>query len=106
MKIVKISLSIIAILLGGYLCLTGVASTLNDEPARMAIVTGMYWICWAILLWVTSTTGMNIVIGVGCTVIILQYVILGIEVGFSELLLLQIVLLTALVIIKHRSNEL
>lgn len=102
MKIVKISLSIIAILLGGYLCLTGVASTLNDEPARMAIVTGMYWICWAILLWVTSTTGMNIVIGVGCTVIILQYVILGIEV----LLLLQIVLLTALVIIKHRSNEL
>ncbi|MBU7555877.1 hypothetical protein NVV76_10620 [Pediococcus ethanolidurans] len=102
MKIVKISLSIIAILLGGYLCLTGVASTLNDEPARMAIVTGMYWICWAILLWVTSTTGMNIVIGVGCTVIILQYVILGIEV----LLLLQIVLLTVLVIIKHRSNEL
>ncbi|GAB5052082.1 hypothetical protein [Pediococcus ethanolidurans] len=102
MKIVKISLSIMAILLGGYLCLTGVASTLNDEPARMAIVTGMYWICWAILLWVTSTTGMNIVIGVGCTVIILQYVILGIEV----LLLLQIVLLTVLVIIKHRSNEL
>ncbi|MCV3315894.1 hypothetical protein NVV78_08065 [Pediococcus ethanolidurans] len=102
MKIVKISLSIIAILLGGYLCLTGVASTFNDEPARMAIVTGMYWICWAILLWVTSTTGMNIVIGVGCTVIILQYVILGIEV----LLLLQIVLLTVLVIIKHRSNEL
>lgn len=49
---------------------------------------------------------MNIVIEVGCTVIILQYVILGIEVGFSELLLLQIVLLTALVIIKHRSNEL
>ncbi|MDV7718603.1 hypothetical protein GA840_01750 [Pediococcus ethanolidurans] len=102
MKIVKISLSIIAILLGGYLCLTGVAY----EPARMAIVTGIYWICWAILLWVTATTGMNIVIGVGCTVIILQYVILGIEVGFSELLLLQIVLLTALVIIKHRSNEL
>lgn len=42
MKIVKISLSIIAILLGGYLCLTGVASSLNDEPTRMAIMTGMY----------------------------------------------------------------
>lgn len=71
----------------------------------MAIVTGIYWICWAILLWVTATSGMNIVMGVGCTVIILQYVILGTKTGFSELVLLQIVLLSVLVIIKHRSNE-
>lgn len=99
MKIKKIILSIITFTLGSYMYISGAASTINDEPARTALLAGLYWIFVAIALWFFKPTWpffFNDTIIVGVTVIMTQYLILDVDI----LLPIQIAVLLIIVIFR------
>lgn len=92
MRITKSAFSIISILLGFYMFITGAVSTLDDEPARMAMLAGLYWVFFAAGLWLFKSerpTLFNVIMIVGVTIIMMQYLILN----FNIMLIFQIALL-------------
>ncbi|MBU7555666.1 hypothetical protein NVV76_09630 [Pediococcus ethanolidurans] len=92
MRIRKGIFSIIFALLGVYMFITGAASTLSDEPARMAMLTGVYWMFLAVILWLlnlSKSTLFNDIALLGVTIIIMQFLVFG----FDIMLIFQIILL-------------
>jgi len=95
MQIRKVSISLLTALMGVYLGVSGVASTLNDVNARVLVVTAIYWLVITIINWVPDKVKQVLVqpeIVVGVMLIINNYIILG-QTPYLKLLPLQLILL-------------
>jgi len=95
MKTKKIIISLLTVLMGIYLGVSGAASTLNDINARILIVTAIYWLIITIINWVPDKFKRLLVqseVIIGVMLIIDNYIILG-QTPYLKLVLLQIILL-------------